>query len=151
MRAKSLSCLTLCDPMACSPLSIGSSVHGFSRQEYWSGLSSPPPGDLADSGIEPASLTSLAMAGRFFTTSATWEALRYLQTAQRYCCVYPLMVRDYIRFLKGGIQKPALWQGNLHSDSSSRGKWKSLSCVRLFVTPWTIQSMEFSRPEYWSG
>ena len=30
-------------------------------------------------------------------------------------------------------------------------KWKSLSCVQLFVTPWTIQSKEFSRPEYWSG
>ena len=30
-------------------------------------------------------------------------------------------------------------------------KWKSLSCVWLFATPWTIQSMEFSRPEYWSG
>ena len=30
-------------------------------------------------------------------------------------------------------------------------KWKSLSHVRLFVTPWTIQSMKFSRPEYWSG
>ena len=30
-------------------------------------------------------------------------------------------------------------------------KWKSLSRVWLFVTPWTIQSMEFSRPEYWSG
>ena len=29
--------------------------------------------------------------------------------------------------------------------------WKSLSHVQLFVTPWTIQSMEFSRPEYWSG
>ena len=29
-------------------------------------------------------------------------------------------------------------------------KWKSLSCVQLFVTPWTKQSMEFSRPEYWS-
>ena len=28
---------------------------------------------------------------------------------------------------------------------------KSLRCIRLFVTPWTIQSMEFSRPEYWSG
>ena len=28
---------------------------------------------------------------------------------------------------------------------------KSLSCVQLFVTPWTIQSMEFSRPEYWNG
>ena len=30
-------------------------------------------------------------------------------------------------------------------------KWKSLSHVWLLVTPWTIQSMEFSRPEYWSG
>ena len=30
-------------------------------------------------------------------------------------------------------------------------KWKSLSCVQLFVTPRTIQSMEFTRPEYWSG
>ena len=30
-------------------------------------------------------------------------------------------------------------------------KWKALSCVRLFVTPWTIQSMESFRPEYWSG
>ena len=30
-------------------------------------------------------------------------------------------------------------------------KWKSLNPVRLFATPWTIQSMEFSRSEYWSG
>ena len=30
-------------------------------------------------------------------------------------------------------------------------KWKSLSCVQLFATPWTIQSLEFSRPEYLSG
>ena len=33
----------------------------------------PPSGDLPDPGIEPASLTSLALAGGFFTTSATWE------------------------------------------------------------------------------
>ena len=39
----------------------------FSRQEYWSGLPFPPPGDLPDSGIEPASLTSPASTGRFFT------------------------------------------------------------------------------------
>ena len=32
-----------------------------------------------------------------------------------------------------------------------KGKGKSLSCVPLFATPWTIQSMEFSKPEYWSG
>ena len=47
---------------------------GFSRQEYWSGLSCPPPGDLPDPGIEPMSLTSPALAGMFFTTSGAWEA-----------------------------------------------------------------------------
>ena len=47
---------------------------GFSRQEYWSGLPYPPPGDLPDPGIEHMSLTSPALAGGFFTTSTTWEA-----------------------------------------------------------------------------
>ena len=47
---------------------------GFSRQEYWSGLPCPPPGDLPDPGIEPVPIMSPALAGRFFTTSATWEA-----------------------------------------------------------------------------
>ena len=35
--------------------------------------------------------------------------------------------------------------------SWSQAKWKSLSHVRFFVTLWTMHSMEFSRPEYWSG
>ena len=60
------------DPMDCSP--PGSSVHGILQQEYCSGLPFPLPGDLPDPGIEPASLTSPALAGRFSTTSATWEA-----------------------------------------------------------------------------
>ena len=47
----------------------------FSRQEQWSGLLCPPPGDLPDPGIETASLTSPILAGEFFTTSTTWEAL----------------------------------------------------------------------------
>ena len=41
---------------------------GFSRQEYWSGLLFPAPGDLPDPGIKPMSLVSPALAGRFFTT-----------------------------------------------------------------------------------
>ena len=45
----------------------------FSRQEHWSGLPRPPPGDLPDPGIEPESLTSPTLAGRLFTTSAAWE------------------------------------------------------------------------------
>ena len=48
---------------------------GFSRQEYWGGLPCPLPGHLPDSGIEPVSLMSPALAGRFFTTSAPWEDL----------------------------------------------------------------------------
>ena len=51
-----------------APLSMG-----FSRQEYWIGLSCPTPGDLPDPGIEPMSLTSPTLVGRFFTTSAAWE------------------------------------------------------------------------------
>jgi len=41
----------------------------FSRQEYRSGLPCPPPGDLPNPGIKPASLVSPALAGKFFTTS----------------------------------------------------------------------------------
>ena len=66
-------CLTLCNPMDCS-LS-GSPFMRFSRQEYWSGLPCPPPGDLPDPGIEPASLMSPALAASFFTTGTTWEAI----------------------------------------------------------------------------
>ena len=47
----------------------------FSRQEYWSGLLCPPPGDLPKPGIKPASLTSPALSGRFFITSNIQEAL----------------------------------------------------------------------------
>ena len=47
----------------------------FSRQEYWGGLPFPTPGDLPNPGIEPTSLVSPALAGRFFTTSANLEGL----------------------------------------------------------------------------
>ena len=47
----------------------------FSRQEYWSGLLCPPPGDLPDPRIKPMSLTSLALADGLFSPSTTWEAL----------------------------------------------------------------------------
>ena len=52
-----------------APLSMG-----FSRQQHWSGLPCPPPGDLPDPGVKSMSLVSPALAGRFFTTSATWKA-----------------------------------------------------------------------------
>ena len=65
-------CLTLVTPWTITrqaPLSIG-----FSRQECWNGLPCCLPGNLPNAGIEPAFLAmSPVLAGRFFTTSATWE------------------------------------------------------------------------------
>ena len=54
------SCPTLCDPMAVAHQAPPSM--GFSRQEYWSGLPFPSPGDLPDPGIEPRSPTLQADA-----------------------------------------------------------------------------------------
>ena len=62
------SCLTLCDPIDCSP--PGSSVHGShqARMLGGSGLPFLPPLELLDSRIKPVSLASPALAGGFFTT-----------------------------------------------------------------------------------
>ena len=94
MCAKSLqSCPSLCDLLTVAhqpPLSIG-----FSRQEYWSGLPCPPPGDLRDIGIEPTCLLSLALIGRFLITSATWGCVARCVIDTRECkCVIiiPLIV-----------------------------------------------------------
>ena len=56
---------------------------GLSRQEHWSGLPCPPPGDPPYPGIKPMSLMSPALAGGFLTTSATREA-----PTQGICCCY---------------------------------------------------------------
>ena len=61
-----------------APLSLG-----FSRQEYWSGLPFPPPGDLPDPGIEPQYLTSLTLAGKFFTTSFNLLTYYYFKCPQK--------------------------------------------------------------------
>ena len=63
----------VCYPMDCS-------LPGFSRQEYWRGLPCLPPGDLPNPGMEPTSLIFLALTGRFFITSATWEIQSTLKT-----------------------------------------------------------------------
>ena len=52
---------------------------GTSRQEYWSDLLCPPPGNLPNPGTEPTSLTSPALADGFFTTTATWEAQQQME------------------------------------------------------------------------
>ena len=83
VHAKSLqSCTTLCNPMDYSLQ--GSLSMGFFRQEYWRELPCPSTGDLPNPGREPLSLTSPILAGRFFITSTTWEAM-YIYTI--YICI----------------------------------------------------------------
>ena len=91
--------------IACqAPLSVG-----FSGQEYWSGLSFPTPGDLPDPGIKPSLLASPALAGRFFTTSATWEAQSpaYSATIQQ-AEQAPLPSWGKLRWCKGETRAAAL-------------------------------------------
>ena len=72
------SCLTPCNPaghQALCPWDSHGKNAGFSRQECWSRLLSPPPGDLADSETESKSLMSPALAGGFFTTRVTLKPI----------------------------------------------------------------------------
>ena len=164
MHAKSLqSRPTLFDLMDVS--TPGPSM-GLCRQEYWSGLTCSPPGDLPYPGIKPASLTSPALAGLFFTTSTTWEAhkmffaavaaAKLLQSCPTLC--------DPIDGLPPGSPVPGILQARtlewIAISFSNAWKWKvkvkSLSRVGLLATSWTAAyqappSMGFSRQEYWSG
>ena len=75
---------------------------GFSRQEHWSGVPFPSPGDLPDPGIEPAYLMSPALAGRFCTTSTTWEARVCIYVCMciyisLYMCMWDVLV-TYVMF-----------------------------------------------------
>ena len=68
------SCPALCNPMdriLQAPLNMG-----FSRQEYWSGLPFPSLGYCLNPGIRRAAVMYPGLAGRFFTTSVTWEINR---------------------------------------------------------------------------
>ena len=68
----------------------------FSRQEYWSGVPFPTPEDLPNSGIKPTSLVSPELAGKFFTTSTTWEALGILWPSPS----APFLLRQSVRVVK---------------------------------------------------
>ena len=71
----------------------------FSRQEYWSGLPCPPPGDLPDPRIESTSIMSPALAGGFFTTSTSWETWACLYSTKKLCWLL-VALKTKSKFLK---------------------------------------------------
>ena len=109
-----------------APLSLG-----FSRRECWSGLPFPPPGDLPNPRIEPASFMSPALAGKFFTTSTTWEA-----PCSLHCGLQPSALQAW---------QPGLWEATgplkralelesglgLHPSSASSQVW-----AKIMLPPW---------------
>ena len=133
-----------------APLSMG-----FSRQEYWSGLPCPPPRDLPNAGIEPGSLTSPALARRFFTISTTWEALglwtKKLEVTFRECSpgrvislCRSLYGKDHLGNDVGGLggkgRKCSWWQG---WEEGKELFWWALS-IKLYPRRWESQTI-FSR------
>ena len=93
----------------------------FSRQEYWSRLPFPPPGNLPNPETEPSSLAYPALAGEFFTTSTTWKAPK------------SLMKWSEVKWSEVSQSCPTLCNPT--------------DCVAYQASP----SMGFSRQEYWSG
>ena len=89
---------------------------------------------------------------RLFYTSVSL----LLSRIQGYCYhlskfhIYALIYRIGVS-LAQLLFKRALAKSLVLFTTLVKWKWRPLSRVRLFATPWTIQSMEFSRPEHWSG
>ena len=204
-----------------APLSVE-----FPRQEYWSGLPFPSPGDIPDPGIEPESPTLQAWSLPLSHLGSTYRVQAPALSSGQFCpnysrtpsyiwlgfsgayavlrCVSAWGEKGLFFFLifiylaEPGLSwsmwdlvpwpwikpgPPELGTRNSHWTTREvpqitypitmsvhtgshmswmrqeaygfpnypHWKWKLLSRVWLFVTPWTIQSMEFSRPAYWSG
>ena len=95
---------------------------GFSREEYWSGLPCPPPGDLPDPGIEAASLMCPALAGRIFTTSATWEApLHWYSPSKYFICIKTIPNKKKCKKAKW-LSEEALQIAEKRREAKSKGE-----------------------------
>ena len=94
---------------SCDPWTVARQASlstGFSRQEYWIGLSFPPPGDLPDSVIKPTSLVSPVLAGRFFTTAPLGKPthLENHKCTKSSCSAWPSPISPHPLWTQ-----PAMW------------------------------------------
>ena len=141
------SCPTFCNPIDCSPPGSSLCVE-FPRQKYWSGLPFPSPGALPNPGVEPTSLIwqvdSLPLNYLLCIKLFVWSWIKISVPA----VLYPLL-NLYCFWIYISLFSFAIF------CFEKKKSVKSLSCVWLFVTPWTVAcqatlAMGFSRQEYWS-
>ena len=130
------SCLTLLDPTDCSP--PGSSVLEFPRQEYWSGLPFPFPGDLSHTGIKPDNACP-ALAGRFFTTEPPgWQVYKYLSYSFHLFCRLYIFTVSNVEYVSWTALNFKIYLGeNWHLDNmklSHLWTWYVTPHVQVFFS-----------------
>ena len=125
-----------------APLSMG-----FSRQDYWSGLPCPSPGDLPDPGSKPASFTSYALAGRLFTIKATREApMKFpLKTKYRTTVLASNLIIGHISQENHNLKRykhPNIYcsTSNNNQDMAKQPKCPS---TEEWIKMWYISAMEY--------
>ena len=127
-------CTLTCVWLFTAPLTVTLQVPlsmELSWQEYWSTLPFPPPGDLRNPGIEPASLVSPALAGRVFTASAPWEAPIHFNHVTNVHVTF-LSVTPWCRY----YPNPLSWWGNWGSMVTSlRPHTRNLDSESVFYSP----------------
>ena len=101
----------------------------FSIQEYWSGLPFPSPGNLSDPGIKSMSLMSPALAGRFFTSSATWEAPEKRRSSDYMFVVFTVLLNEN--------QHASMFRNTTYSCRERDSKFKPMTVSWL----WTMSEL----------
>ena len=155
MPAQSLSCVWLFVSLWTvahqAPLSMG-----VSRQESWSGLPCPPPGDLPSPGIKSVlCLMSPALPSRFFTTSAIYEALAPLLVLSKYIYLW-IRVSWVVLARKNPLPMEEMQDTQVQSlgwEDPLKGELATLSSILAWKIPWTeepsrLQSMGFQGVEH---
>ena len=139
MHAQSLQlCQTLGNLMACCP--PGSSVPGFSWQEYWRGLPFPPPGDLPSPGIEPTSPASPALQADSLLLSHWGSPSKGWVCADvtAYTSLGAPVTEEYV--LTHQIFHTGLYQGLIRHNNEARDLRESPLVMHMYKLPsfWTI-------------
>ena len=145
-------CVRLCETLWTiahqAPLSMG-----FPRQEYWSGLQCPAPEDLPNPGIEPVSLMSSALAGRFFTTSAMQEAHTfYIKCIYTYKYVYAYIGAEKVQTVKNlsSVQKTWVQSELGRCPGEGNGNPLQYSCLENSMDRGAWQATAHGVPKSWT-